>query len=106
MVSLENTELSNIKNDYVLCSLEKTVNAISLDGKVYFLQVFENKDGHKKNSYAYNLRLNTFDLESKKLQGHAEEIELNFDKFIDGIKLVFPQSAPFKLSKIFAHVYF
>ena len=81
-------------------------NAIALDDKVYFLQVFENKDGHKNNSYAYKLKLCAFDLKSKELLENAEEIELNFDKKLDGIKLVVPQSAPIELSKIFAHVIF
>ena len=81
-------------------------NAIALDDKVYFLQVFENYYGHKKNSYAYKLKLCTFDLKSKELLENAEEIELNFGKKLDGIKLVVPQSAPIELSKIFAHVRF
>jgi len=81
-------------------------NAIAKDDKVYFLQVFENKDGHKSGSYAYNLKLCAFDLKSKELLENAEEIELNFDKKLYGIKLVVPQSAPIKLSKIFAHVLF
>ena len=48
----------------------------------------------------------SFDLNSKELLENAEEIELNFDKKLGGIKLVVPQSAPIELSKIFAHVWF
>ena len=99
-VILESTSLSNfgIKSE--------RSNAIALDDKVYFLQVFENKDGHKSGSYAYKLKLCTFDLKSKELLENAEEIELNFNKKLNGIKLVVPQSAPIVLSKIFAHVSF
>ena len=80
-------------------------NVIALDDKVYFLQVFENKDGHKSDSYAYKLKLFTFDLKSKELLENAEEIELNFfDEKLLGIKLVVPQSAPIEISKIFAYV--
>jgi len=81
-------------------------NTIALDDKVYFLQVFENYRYHKSGSYAYKLKLCAFDLKSKELLENAEEIELNFDKKLDGIKLVVPQSAPIELSKIFAHVSF
>ena len=52
------------------------------------------------------MKLCTFDLKSKELLENAEEIELNFDKKLGGIKLVVPQSAPVELSKIFAHVWF
>ena len=52
------------------------------------------------------MRLCAFDLKSKELLENAEEIELNFDKKLDGIKLVVPQSAPIEISKIFAHVWF
>ena len=52
------------------------------------------------------MKLCTFDLKSKELLENAEEIELNFDKELVGIKLVVPQSAPIELSKIFAHVWF
>ena len=94
---------SNLSNLYTYID---HFNAIALDDKVYFLQVFENKDGHKSDSYAYKLKLCTFDLKSKELLENAEEIELNFDKKLYGIKLVVPQSAPIELSKIFAHVLF
>ena len=57
-VILESTSLYNF-DIYSLC-----FNAIALDDKVYFLQVFENKDGHKSDTYAYKLKLCTFDLKS------------------------------------------
>jgi hypothetical protein len=52
------------------------------------------------------LKLCAFDLKSKELFENAEEIELNFDKELNGIKLVVPQSAPIEISKIFAHIWF
>ena len=52
------------------------------------------------------MKLCAFDLKSKELLENAEEIELNFDKELCGIKLVVPQSAPIEISKMFAHVWF
>jgi hypothetical protein len=75
-VILEST-LSNF-DTYSRC-----FNAIALDDKVYFLQVFENKDGHKSDSYAYKLKLYNFDLKSKEKK--RKEIELNFNKKLLGI---------------------
>ena len=50
------------------------------------------------------MKLNSFDLKSKTLKANAQEIEVNFGKEIDGFNLVVPQSAPIKLSKLFAFV--
>ena len=54
-VILEST-LSNFK------TYSDRFNAIALDDKVYFLQVFENKDKEESDSYAYKLNLCAFDL--------------------------------------------